>query len=213
MRIIGPTNGDHTMRYTLWSHGILVGHTDLDIHTITPTMRQGFIEPTPEGMAALADATGVQRAIADNRRSCRARGGGELLRGDLELFRSACDRREAVNFELRDENGELFECEFMRVWDWQEMNSPQWRDDERWESERWLEGLDRARRAELEAEFAEDEELIEELIEDQERDEMFQSSWAPDDEPDPRWDTMRYHLQVHLKGCFDRDIDDAIDLT
>ena len=54
--------------------GRLLGYTDLDIHTETPTMRQGFIEPTAEGRPLLEDATGVWRAMADRKRAKRARG-------------------------------------------------------------------------------------------------------------------------------------------
>src|ERR1041385_8272566 len=71
-----PTNPELTMRYTLWSRGRLVGHTDLDIHTVTSTMRQGFVEPTEDGRAILVDATRVWRAIAEMKRARRARGEG-----------------------------------------------------------------------------------------------------------------------------------------
>jgi len=179
------------MRYTLWSHGILVGHTDLDIPTVTPTMRQGFVEPTAEGRPALIDATGVNRVINENRRR-RHEQGGEMTDEDMRLFRAACDRREALDFELRDETGQLFECEFMRVWDIREMSFE----------------------FEIDAEM--DADLIDEMIDDQEEEEdeedRFNSSWPPAPAPDERWDTMQYHLQVHLKGCFDETEREAVDL-
>src|SRR3954470_17489846 len=59
------------MRYTLWSRGRLVGHTALDIHTMTCGMRQGFVEPTLEGRQILADATGVWRTMAEVKRGGR----------------------------------------------------------------------------------------------------------------------------------------------
>lgn len=198
------------MRYTLWSHGILVGRTDLDIPTVTPTMRQGFIEPTNEGSAALRDATCVNRVINENRHRRRLRGGdGEMTMEDIEVFQAACDRREAVQFELRDENGQPFECEFMRVWDLHEMNSDQWREDEEWETELHLATMTPEERAEFDAEL---DETDEEMREDRAEEEMYHSSWPPGPEPDERWATMQYHLQVHLKGCFDSAEEDAVDL-
>src|SRR3954466_4724480 len=92
------TQTEPEMRYTLWSHGRLIGHTDLDIHTITPTMRQGFIEPTAEGVPLLADATGVWRALAEVKRGVRVR--GHARPKDDTLVQTAMDRRERLDFEL-----------------------------------------------------------------------------------------------------------------
>src|SRR4051812_16317287 len=103
------------MRYALWSCGRLVGHTDLDVRTVTSTMRQGFIEPTEEGRPVLADATGVWRTMAEVKRGSRARGGpGE---NDHDLFLAAVQRREDLDLELRDGRGAVFDCDFMRVTD------------------------------------------------------------------------------------------------
>ena len=103
------------MRYALWSRGRLAGHTDLDIRTVSPRMRQGFVEPTLEGRSLLADATGVWRALAEVKRDARAR--GEPGRNDDALVRAAATRREGLDFELRDEHGVVFECEFIRIYD------------------------------------------------------------------------------------------------
>jgi hypothetical protein len=102
------------MRYSLRSRGRVLGYTDLDIETITPTMRQGYIEPTPEGRPLLADATGVWRAMADQKRAQRARD-GEKAAEDDERVTEAMNRREALNLELHDEHGEVLACAFMRV--------------------------------------------------------------------------------------------------
>jgi hypothetical protein len=200
------------MRYTLWSHGCLVGHTDLDIHTVTPTMRQGFIEPTPEGAAALRDATGVMRTMAEDRQ--KAGTPGYSREAYLDLFQAACERREAVEFELRDEQGEVFECEYMRVYDLREMESqwgpasPEAEAAEERELQAHLESLSPEDRAELEASMAADEAMIaewlDEMKEDQAEEEMYHSSWPPPPAPDERWETMQYHLQVFLKGSLDR---------
>src|SRR6185436_8078996 len=110
------------MRYSLWSRGRLLGYTDLDINTETPTMRQGFVEPVPEGRSLLEDATGVWRAMADRKRAERARDGDGSSKDD-ELVTSAMSRREALNLELRDDHDVVFDCDFMRVYDLFDLNA------------------------------------------------------------------------------------------
>src|SRR4051812_24788448 len=109
------------MRYTLWSGKRLVGYTDLDVHTVTPTMRQGFIEPTEEGKPLLADATGVWRAMAEMKRDMRAR--GLSTTDDRGVVLEAMRRREGLEFELRAEDGTVFEREFIRISDLFDLNS------------------------------------------------------------------------------------------
>ena len=201
------------MRYSLWSLGRLLGYTDLDIHTETPTMRQGFIEPTPEGRPLLEDATGVWRAMADRKRAERARD-GEKSSVDDELVTAAMNRREALNLELRDEHGVVFECEFMRVYDLFDLNAgvvdemSDTEEEEQAEFEAYLSSLSPkagadalARRAATDAEL---EELFAELREERDEQALFGSGWPPRRD-DPRWDTMHYQLQVHLNGFFDDD--------
>ena len=48
------------------------------------------------------------------------------------------------------------------------------------------------------------ESLIAEVLEQREERELLGSGWPPTRE-DPRWDTMQYQLQVHLKASFDDD--------
>ena len=110
------------MRYTLWSRGLLVGHTDLDIHTVTSTMRQGFVEPTEEGRHVLVAETGVWRAIAQMKRERRARGEGRE-NDDHGIVLAAMERRADHDLELRDEGGARFECSFIRITDLFDMNS------------------------------------------------------------------------------------------
>jgi hypothetical protein len=200
------------MRYTLWSRGRLLGHTDLDIHTVTPTMRQGFIEPAEDGRPLLQDATCVWRAMAERKRAIRARGGVELPEDD-HLVMAAMRRRDALDFELRDENDQVFECEFMRIYDLfdieagvvEEMGDTE--EEQEAEFEVFLSGLSPEERSEAIADRAQREAEIEEWVAEMEQDweekRMFQSSWPPPPPDDPRWDTMQYHLQVHLKGCFE----------
>src|SRR3954463_4848253 len=100
------------MTYSLWSRGTLIGHTDLDLPHVQDYMLMGFVEPTDAGRSALIDATGVPPACA-RLRAMERRGGGS----DLSDFVSACDRREALEGELRDEAGGVFPCAGMRIYD------------------------------------------------------------------------------------------------
>jgi len=199
------------MRYSLWSTGRLLGYTDLDIHTETPMMRQGFIEPTPEGKPLLEDATGVWRAMAHRKRAKRAPGGGESSKDD-ELVTSAMSRREALNLELRDEHDVVLECDFMRVYDLFDLNAgvvdemSDTEEEEQAEFEVYLSSLSPengaealVERAAIDAEVAA---LVAEVLEQREERELLGSGWPPARE-DPRWDTMQYQLQVHLKASFD----------
>jgi hypothetical protein len=208
--------GARTMRYSLWSRGRLLGYTDLDVHTVTPTMRQGFVEPTPEGMPLLEDATGVWRAMADRKRAQRARGGEEMPSDDA-LVVEAMNRREALDLELRDEHGELFECEFILIHDLFDMNAgivDEMSDtEEEMEAafEIHLSGLAPEDRAEALAERAacecEIEEFVAELQAQWKENALYGSAWPPPPPEDPRWEIMRYQLQAHLRRSSDDEID------
>jgi hypothetical protein len=193
------------MRYTLWSLGRLIGHTDLDIHTISPNLRQGFIEPTEEGRPLLRDATGVMRVLADDHRRKGARNANPHV-DDLDRFTAACDRREALNLELRDESGQVYPCEFMRVYDLFDMRAGIMNgvDDTGDIDEETLGSGVPNERAEVDAYAEADHESIEamlaELQQDWDDEEMYHSAWPPPPEPDPRWDIMQYRLQVFLEG-------------
>jgi hypothetical protein len=197
------------MRYTLLSRGRIVGHTDLDVLTITPTMRQGFVVPTGAGRALLADATGVWRAIAEVKRGCRA-AVRERTAGDDALILAAMSRREAVDFELRDEHGVVFDCEYIRITDLFDMNNglvDEMSDTEEEQEAAFQIHLSTlsadareaalAQRAESDAEI---EAEITEFLEERDEDSMLGSGYPPPPPEDPRWDTMQYLLQTHLKG-------------
>ena len=194
------------MRYALWSRGRLVGHTELDVHTVNSTMRQGFVEPTDEGSSVLADATGVWRTMAEVKRGARARGGP--ADNDMDLFIAAVNRREALDFELRDEKGTLFECDYIRVTDLFDLENGvvdemcDTEEEQEAEFQIRLSGLSPDERdkalAERAASDAEIEEFVNEMLED--RDERQQSGWPPLAPDDPRFETMQYLLQVHLKA-------------
>ena len=197
------------MRYSLWSHGRLVGHTDLDIPTITSTMRQGFVEPTADGRQLLADATGVWRAIAEVKRGCRA-ASRERTASDDALVLESMARREALNLELRDDSGALFTCEFIRITDLFDMNNglvDEMSDTEEEQEAAFqirlsaLSGVARDQAlAERAASDAEIEATIAEFMEEREESQMFESAYPPPPPEDPRWDTMQYLLQAHLSA-------------
>jgi hypothetical protein len=197
------------MRYTLWSHGRLVGHTDLDIHTVTSTMRQGFVEPTAEGRQVLADATGVWRAIAEVKRGCRA-ASRERNANDDALVLESMSRREGLDLELRDEKGAVFEIDFIRVTDLFDMNNGLV--DEMSDTEEEREAAFQIHLSTLSAEArdealaqraasdAEIEAAVTEFLDDREESRMFDSEYPSPAPEDPRWDTMQYLLQAHLRA-------------
>ena len=198
------------MPYTLHSRGTLVGHTDLDIRTITPTMRQGFVEPTDEGRPLLAAATGVWRAIAEMKRTSRARGNPPTI-DDHMLVRAAVDRRENLCLELRDEGGAPVPCEFIRITDLFDLENgivDEMDDTEEEEQAAFeirlsaMSADDRARaiaqRAEMDAAIQADAELLLQEMREDDDDEGLGSEWPPAPPEDPRWQTMQYLIQAHL---------------
>src|SRR4051794_1675922 len=199
------------MRYGLWSGRQLLGYTDLDIHTETPTMRQGFIEPTPEGRPLLEDATGVWRAMAGRKRAQKARDGEESSKDD-ELVTSAMSRRDALDLELRDEHNVVLDCDFMRIYDLFDLNAgvvdemSDTEEEEQAEFEVYLSSLSPesgadalARRNAIDAEV---DAFVAEALEQREERQFLGSGWPPE-RVDPRWDTMQYQVQVYLKASFD----------
>jgi hypothetical protein len=196
------------MRYTLRSRGCVVGYTDLDIHTVTPTMRQGFIEPTEEGKPLLVIATGLWRAMAEVKRGKRARGGPSA--GDDALILQAMKRREELDFELCDENETVLEFEFIRLYDLFDLHAgvvDEMSDTEEEEEAEFqirvsaLSGEARedalAERARMNAEI---EAEVDEMLSDRDERSRFGSAWPPPPPVDPRWETMQYHLQAVVKS-------------
>jgi len=199
------------MRYTLWTHGILVGHTDLDIYTVTSTMRQGFVEPTEAGKSMLADETAVWRAIAQMKNERRARGESRES-DDHGIVEGAMERRARHELELRDENGTVVECEFIRITDLFDMKSgvvddmSETEEEEEADFQIHLSSLSPGKREEALADRAEMkarvmadiEALLGEMEEERDEQEMFGSAWPPPAPEDSRWETMQFLLQAHL---------------
>jgi len=174
------------MPYTLWSHGRLVGHTELDIPCVQSHIMQGFIEPTEAGRALLADAAGVPAVCAALERARKKSGAAHDEAAGLESFRIACDRREALHLELRDEDGNGVAVEWIQVNDIQSDPYADIDDDDD-------EELDEELQAEIDATIAEWKSRFE------------GEEWKGEPEPDPRWETMQYYCMVYLPGSMNRD--------
>ena len=143
----------------------------------------GFIEPTEAGLRLLPDATGVSEAAsALSRAAKRAAYRRRVELTEFADFRAACDRREALDLELRDEAGVVFQCEWIEIHDIAEVLTDEdfdWDDDQPMDPE-------------LEASIDHDAELLESFFD---ADDYDKTPWAP---PDPRWEMTRYHMMVYL---------------
>lgn len=173
------------MRYALWSRGRLLGHTELDLPHVQDRVRLGFIEPTENGLRLLPDATGVPaaaHALARAAKQAAHRQHPSLT--EFADFRAACDRREALDLELRDEGGVVFRCKWIEIHD---MDAPILTDED------FDEDTDEPMDPELEAAFDHDVELFESFHDWYDHDQT--SHWEP---PDERWETTRYHMMVYL---------------
>ena len=177
------------MRYSLWSHDRLVGHTELDLPCHQDRFIQGFLEPVPEAQQLLVDATAVV-AVCGKRRTH----GPDWRTNDayLAAFTQAVERREALDFVLRDDSGQTFAHDFIRIYD---LFDQSWEDDDdagdgddpepRWAE--WVpsEEIDADLFTEMEEEWSSSDDSV-----------RYGSSWQPEDE---RWDTMQYYIQVFLE--------------
>jgi hypothetical protein len=170
------------MPYTLWSHGRLLGHTDLDAPHFQDQLRHGFIQPTPLGEELLADAVRVFRLCAASR-------GRVKDDAYLEAFLRAVDAREAQHLMLRDESGAVFDCDFIRVYPTVDLSN----DDE--ESDDWQNAS-----AIDSGPFECEEEEFDVYTQLEDDGGFSEGEYEPDD---IRWTTMEYFIQVFLKGALD----------
>src|SRR4029078_2227019 len=110
------------------------------------------------------------------------------------------DRREALDLELRDEAGQVFECEFMRVYDMYDMGS-EWMDGELADDEATMSSADQE---EIDAEV---DEMLAAFNEAREHEDMFHSSWPP---PPAEGDIRRLNPQRldHFGGKIIRIVPD-----
>jgi hypothetical protein len=170
------------MLYGLWSRDRLLGHTELDLPHVQDCVRRGFIDPTEDGLRLLPDATGVPVAAhALARAAKRAARGRHAGLTEYADFRAACDRRSALELELRDESGAVFSCEWIEIHD---IDAALIDDDLAWDED---EG---PMSPELAASIEHDVEIIESFNDDD-----YDRAWEP---PDERWELTRYHIMVYL---------------
>lgn len=175
------------MRYTLWSRGRLLGYTELDLPHVQEHIRMGFIEPTAEGLRVLPDATGVPAAAhALAKAAKRAVNRRETGLTEFADFLSACDRREALGLELRDEADVVLGCEWIQIND---LGDPLLSDDEFDDFDELYD--DEPLDPELQASIDHDAELFEEFC----REHDYDRAWEP---PDERWEMPGYHMMVYL---------------
>lgn len=185
------------MRYSLLSRGRTLGYTELDLPHVDDCIRMGLIEPTDDGVRFLPDATGVSAAAGALANAARraARGHGDAIT-EFADFRAACDRREALNLELRDEMGVLLQYEWIQVND---IDDQAWIEDDAADDEdldpEWLKQFEEGgeRDPECQAAVEHDVELMDADLDPDDWDGA--SAWGTADE---RWDRFRYHLMVRL---------------
>jgi hypothetical protein len=204
------------MSYTLWSHGRVVGRTDLDLPHVLANVRMGFIEPTPDGETALADASRVPNALATLKRTIRRAGidGPESQQAHDDV-RAAFDRRAALELELRDAAGRPVPVRWIQVNDLVQDVMDDLEDEEHVEDVESLEDVeclkdleefdevefDWSPHGELEADVAlAANNLARDVAPDapemeMEPVEIIDQPWSL---PDERWGTMRYHTMIFL---------------
>lgn len=110
------------MTYTLWSHGELIGESELDCVRVYTHLRAGDLQVTPKGLLVLdrvsqthADAYGTARRLS------REKSRGQVLASaDNALFADLAaerDQYEALALELRAPNGTVVPTEDIYVRD------------------------------------------------------------------------------------------------
>ena len=110
------------MTYTLWSHGELLGESELDYVRVFPLLRMGDLQVTPKGLIAIERLT---QTHADSYYGAR-RVNNERSRGTVDpsdektLFADLAaeqDQHEALILELHAPNGSVIATESIYVTD------------------------------------------------------------------------------------------------
>lgn len=170
------------MPYSLWSHGRLLGETDLGFIYRENRFRCGWLHPTEIGEKILPDATGVAPAM----RAEFMIGPDATLHADVL---AACDRELALELELRGPDGKRIETEDIGVRDTHYLLSIPHNDCE--------DDEDYKLTPEQEAE-------IEELVAAWKEEHASELEVEPEVEPEEEIEFPRYQLQVTLVD--DRDV-------
>jgi hypothetical protein len=99
-----------SVRYTLWSRNRLLGETDLRFVEGEDQIRVGSLHPTPEGDRLMPVTTGVAAAL----RAASALGHDPTAEADV---RSAIDRQDALDLQLRMPDGRVVQTEDIAIVD------------------------------------------------------------------------------------------------
>jgi hypothetical protein len=105
--------------FTVWSHGRLVGETDLGFILRDGNHRTGYFFPTAFGETLIPifnEPRRIIKALAEIREDSRSRDDPRRLALDA-AFEIACDREKALALELRDANGIVIPTEDVGIRD------------------------------------------------------------------------------------------------
>ena len=119
------------MVYTLWSHGRLLGESELAYARCMPCHRMGDFYPTVLGAQLMPVITGLSPVVVELARAIRARGRGrvpeplaaeadEAETSQATLYAdcaAAADRLAGLELEVRDAAGAVVETEWVAVRD------------------------------------------------------------------------------------------------
>jgi hypothetical protein len=187
------------MQYTLWSHGRLLGETDLAFARCLPKHRMGWFHPNDLGERLMPIICGIKPAffaLSDLTRRLLPNPWGDrgrpwdldtVLKGSTEYadLAAANAQEDGLALELRGPNGTVIPTEDIGVQDTEFLRSLSFEEVSIYEVERGLhEGdLDEETLAEI-------EEFVEEFKEN--------SRWVSEDEEEKESDLPRYQIQVQL---------------
>ena len=110
------------MTYTLWSHGELLGESELDYVRVFSHLRTGDLQVTPKGLIAIERLTQTRAdSYYATRRLNRERSHGTIDPSDektlLADLAAEHDQHEALAFELHAPNGSVIPTESIFVTD------------------------------------------------------------------------------------------------
>lgn len=109
------------VRYTLWSHGQLVGDSEMTFYRAQPEVCQGDLVPREGAAAIIAIATAVPaaaRALAGAARNVASgQGRGRERLAEYAHMMIAMAQRDALALELRDENGRTVPTDWIELRD------------------------------------------------------------------------------------------------
>jgi hypothetical protein len=187
------------VQYTLWSHGRLLGETDLAFARCLPKHRMGWFHPNDLGERLMPIICGVKPAffaLSDlTHRLLPNPHGGQRRKWNLDTvlknsteyadLAAANAQADGLALELRGPNGAVIPTEDIGVQDTEYLRSLNFEEVSIYDVERGLceDDLDEETLAEI-------EEFVEEFKEN--------TRWVSEDEEEKESDLPRYQIQVHL---------------